>query len=228
MISVDFHSHLLPGADHGSRSIETSLSQLAYAKKYGVDRIIATPHFYPSKHSLLGFIKRRNSSFFKLKNYLTPDLPEIRLGAEILLCENIHKMPSIDKLTVYGSNILLLELPYNDFTKSYVYSVSSLIEMGYNVVIAHADRYPHEHIDYMLEVGASLQLNASALKNSSPRKCIFDWLKNEKVVALGSDIHGADKGAYKTFKWVQKHKLLKYVDLISYTSDVLWNSTTKI
>ena len=49
---VDFHAHVLPCADHGSSSVSTSLSQLSYAKGAGVKRIIATPHFYPHKHTL--------------------------------------------------------------------------------------------------------------------------------------------------------------------------------
>ena len=37
---VDFHSHILPRADHGSDSIETSLCQLESAAKAGVDTTI--------------------------------------------------------------------------------------------------------------------------------------------------------------------------------------------
>ena len=38
---VDFHTHILPSVDHGSDSIETSLSQLALAKSFGA-------HVYPA------------------------------------------------------------------------------------------------------------------------------------------------------------------------------------
>ena len=41
---TDFHAHILPGADHGSDGMETSLTQLALAEAAGVDTIIATPH----------------------------------------------------------------------------------------------------------------------------------------------------------------------------------------
>ncbi|MEE3459824.1 MAG: CpsB/CapC family capsule biosynthesis tyrosine phosphatase, partial [Candidatus Faecousia sp.] len=41
---IDFHAHILPGADHGSDGLETSLRQLALAEEAGVDTIVATPH----------------------------------------------------------------------------------------------------------------------------------------------------------------------------------------
>ena len=60
---VDFHSHILPGADHGSDSIDTTLFQLNSAMACGIDRIIATPHFYPNIHTVEDFLSRRNSSY---------------------------------------------------------------------------------------------------------------------------------------------------------------------
>ncbi|MCD8379114.1 MAG: histidinol-phosphatase, partial [Lachnospiraceae bacterium] len=46
---IDFHSHFLPGLDDGSKSVEESLEMLALSWESGVDRIVATPHFYASK-----------------------------------------------------------------------------------------------------------------------------------------------------------------------------------
>ena len=43
---IDFHSHILPGIDDGSRNVETSIGMLRMCKEHGVDTMIATPHFY--------------------------------------------------------------------------------------------------------------------------------------------------------------------------------------
>ena len=56
---IDFHAHILPGADHGSDGLETSLRQLALAEEAGVDTIVATPHFYPQSDSFSEFLRRR-------------------------------------------------------------------------------------------------------------------------------------------------------------------------
>ena len=58
---VDFHSHILPEADHGSSSVEESLEQLNLALKRCVTRIVATPHFYPNHDSPERFLRRRAS-----------------------------------------------------------------------------------------------------------------------------------------------------------------------
>lgn len=44
-LSLDYHAHILPGCDHGSDSIETSLKQLGMASAVGIKTICATPHF---------------------------------------------------------------------------------------------------------------------------------------------------------------------------------------
>ena len=42
---IDFHSHILPGIDDGSKSVEMSLQMIEALSAQGVDTICATSHF---------------------------------------------------------------------------------------------------------------------------------------------------------------------------------------
>lgn len=43
---IDFHTHILPGIDDGSRSVEMTMQMLNAETEQGVTGIVATPHFY--------------------------------------------------------------------------------------------------------------------------------------------------------------------------------------
>lgn len=223
---VDFHAHILPGADHGSDSVETSLFQLKLASSHGVSRVIATPHFYPNTHTVDSYLSRRNAAYELLIPYLDENLPEIRLGAEVLICEGIERLPELNRLFIEGTNTLLLELPFASFSDEYCYSVSKLVSNGVDVVIAHADRYHEDDIERMIECGAKLQLNAISLNAIFPRKCMADWLMRDAVVALGSDIHNRDRRAYSDFVRAIS-RLGDRVDFIRSRSDAIWNLSKK-
>lgn len=220
----DFHSHILPNADHGSSSVKTSLSQLRLAVSSGVTRIIATPHFYPHRHSVDGFIERRNEAYRQLVAAMSDSIPEIRLGAEVLLCPNMARMPGIDRLSVNGTKTLLIELPFNDFGREHINSVAGLIMSGYDIILAHADRYEPKDIEAMLDLGVSLQLNASAITKFFRKRAVSDWLNRGVVSAIGSDIHGEDASAYKLFKNSLK-RVGKALPDIMLRSDRIWNSS---
>ena len=218
---IDFHAHILPGADHGSGSVETSLFQLNSALSFGVNRIIATPHFYPHRHSLESFLQRREKAY----NDIRPHIPggmEIKLGAEVLICPGIQRLPDIEKLFIEGSNSLLLELPFDSFDVSYCESVKDMRENGIDVILAHADRYSVSAVEQMLEAGARLQLNASSLTRLIKRKSDVSWLKNGDVIALGSDIHHRDKLAYRDFVRAVSFAGER-ADYIKNKSDEIWN-----
>ncbi len=219
---IDFHSHILPSADHGSSSVSTSLEQLRLAKECGVSRIVATPHFYPHKEDVSRFIARRDASYKRLCESLTGDEPDIILGAEVLICDNIDEMPMIEKLCIGNSGIILLELPFTDFSYSHISTVKSLISDGYDVLLAHADRYDPKNIDTLINLGAKVQLNAASMCALFKTKHLYEWAREGKVYAIGSDLHGADKKAYKYFNKAQK-KFKKYIDHISEKSDIMWN-----
>ena len=204
---VDFHAHILPGADHGSASLETSLAQLALAAEGGVTHIVATPHFYPDRHSVDEFLSRRERSYTELLAAMGSHHPRVALSAEVLICDGIERLEGLEQLCVRGTNTLLLELPFSVFKNEYCESVFRLIKRGFNVVLAHVDRYSPEDIDKLADVGAAMQLNAHAFDGIFVPSSVKRWLKSGQVIALGSDIHGADKNAYVRFSKAKKRIL---------------------
>ena len=73
---IDWHSHILPGLDDGSKDIEESLALLQLLDRQGIDAVIATPHFYAEQESPQEFLLRRKKASEQLKN------AEVLLGAE--------------------------------------------------------------------------------------------------------------------------------------------------
>lgn len=208
---IDFHTHILPKADHGSDSLETSLLQIELSRSASVDIIIATPHFYPHKHKLNKFLDRRNTAYSALIEHTDA---KIICGAEILLCDKLEHLENLDALCIEGTKTLLIELPFSTFRDSYRDSVEAIIDLGYNVVLAHADRYPKESIDNLLEVGAVIQLNVSSLSGLFVKKHIKYWLDSGVVVALGSDIHMRDTRFYKNFNKAKNKLKDKFEDIM--------------
>ena len=218
---VDFHSHILPGADHGSDSFSTTLYQLNSAKKYGISKIVSTSHFYPTSHSVDGFLRKRNEAYIKILEG-GHDLPEIRLGAEVLLCNGIDRLEGIERLCINGTRTLLLELPYSDYCDEYTQTVARLMQKGLNIILAHAERYSRNIIEILLPLGIKLQLNASSVVGFErfKNKHLFDWMANGDVVAFGSDIHGKDPVAYR--------RLYKAFTSVGKPSEYIVNESYKI
>lgn len=221
---VDFHSHILPGADHGSDSLQTSLFQLEIAKKNSIKRILATPHFYPSQHSVDAFIELRDKAAAELIGAADADMPEIKLGAEVLICEGLERLPNLHKLCFQGTNYIMIELPFFEFTESMASTIEAISDQGFNVILAHVDRYPKHVIEYLLDYGVnSLQINADSLCGLFKKKHLFKWIDKGLVGMLGSDMHGDDKNAYHGFNTAKK-RLKQNISYIKKTSDEIWNT----
>ena len=109
---IDFHSHILPGIDDGSQSVEMSLEMLGALKAQGAGVVCATSHFYATERSPERYLYRRQEAFEKLKPQLPEDAPEILLGAEVLYFPGISRMEALPSLCLEGTNLLLLEMPF--------------------------------------------------------------------------------------------------------------------
>lgn len=216
---VDFHAHILPKVDHGSDSLEVSRRQLLLAKKYGIDSIVATSHFYPHSRSAKSFVERRNAAFRELVPQAEALGINLMLGAEALLCHSFDKIPYVDDLCISGTRIILLELPFADFQIDYCQSIYNLVSSGYKVVMAHAERYDSSWIAETLEAGAKLQLNAPSLSLFKVKR-VLPWLERGEVIALGSDIHGASAKAYRAFSSASKKAEKRYPDVVAFSDEL--------
>lgn len=193
---IDFHAHILPGVDHGSDSLETSLKQIKSAKENGIKTIVATSHFYPHLHHVEEFLEEREAAYQELAPHL--DGIQVVKGAELQLCVGLDRLQGLEKLCIENTNVLLIEMPDMTITRE-MYETLQRINMRHRVVIAHVDRYSEKVATQLLKDRYMLQLNAMAFQGLSI-KWLEPILESGQVWALGSDIHGADRKAYTRMK----------------------------
>ena len=207
---IDFHSHILPGVDHGCKSSEESKKQLEVVSGSGVDMIVATSHFYPHVHKVDEFLYAVNIAKDKVAGFSEHyGDTKICLGAEVLACEMMENMEGLDRLCIRGTRCLLLEMPSSgSWSRTLMQSVENIMDDGYTVILAHIDRYVKrfsDGIDALIEKGAKTQINADSLGSFFERKKLMPYIEGGCVYALGSDFHGSDKKTYKVFTDAKKN-----------------------
>lgn len=202
MYTIDFHSHILPGIDDGAKNAETSLAMLSMAAAQHVDVMIATPHFYASHDRIERFLEKREVAWQKLQNAVaeteTADAyPKLYTGAEVAFFDGISRADDIRKLTIAGTNILLLEMPFVPWTAKQVDEVDTLMrERGFQVMIAHLERFlwmpgNKKQIDRLIALPVIVQINAEAFDGFLHTRTLVKLFKEHKAHVLGSDCHGA-------------------------------------
>ena len=196
---VDFHSHVLPQADHGSRSSDMSIAQLCEAKKAGVDTIVATPHFYIERDSVDSFLERREASYMRLMEKTETDIKIIK-AAEVRLDIGVSELPDLEKLCIEGTSYILLELPEEPWQYWYFDFIEEIAETrGLSPIFAHVDRYSPHGREKLLSLGYTAQINASALLGPFRKKYYSKLIESGAVHVMGSDTHGNGEASYAAF-----------------------------
>ena len=204
MTEIDFHAHILPGCDHGSDGLETSLRQIALAKEADVDVVCATPHFYGHQTGVERFLEKRARCWQELKAHLKEDDPRVLLGAEVLAFEGIERLPQLQELCLSGTDLLLLEMPFSHWSERLIDSVEALSERkDLRIVLAHVNRYDPGEVEMLFSFDrVKGQVNVSSLKRRFQSRHLREWMREGQIVAVASDIHGTEIGyeAWKTAK----------------------------
>ncbi len=191
---IDFHSHVLPGMDDGSRDEQESLKLLALLKKQGADTVAATSHFYIDRRSPASFLRKREESWERLKAVLPPDAPRILLGAEVLFFPGISRLEEIADLCLEGTDLLLLEMPFMTWSEAMIREVKELAHSGrVTVLLAHIDRYYARQRrsvwDEFLDSDILIQANADFFLGRWTRRRALRLLEEGTIHLLGSDCH---------------------------------------
>lgn len=190
---IDWHSHLLPCVDDGSRSVDESLQMVTALKKQGATTIIATPHFLANAGSVDEFVNRRQQAYESLAAALPDSSPQILLGAEVKYYPGISRMDELHRLTIGQSNALLIEMPMSRWTE---YTLKELAELagnkGTRVILAHIDRYlslqPRDLWSRLRESGLLMQVNADFFGGFKKAKAL-KMLAHGELQFIGSDCH---------------------------------------
>ncbi len=220
--AIDFHSHILPEADHGSSGAEMTAEQLTLLKNIGVDTVVATPHFYPNYHTIDGFLEKIEESIDTVRG-LDIQRPNIAIGAEVLYCTGLDRMEGLERLCIRGTDILLLELPMTAWDGELVETVVDLSQK-YKLVLAHIDRYILEcedEIEYFAEQGIMAQINADALYSMSLKRKIMPYIAAGSVCAIGTDLHETDKKALKHFAAAPKKLGEAYAQIMRTSAELI-------
>lgn len=190
----DFHSHILPNMDDGSRSVMESLEMLRESARQGVTHLAATPHFYPDCSSPDEFLEKRRLSWDKLAPCLEDGMPQIKLGAEVYYYEGICHLDNILSLCMEGTGLLLVEMPFARWNTRMLNVLDKLNgKRGIQVLLAHFERYlayqPKDTWDVLRQRGILIQSNAEFIVDRRTRHMAMKMLKNGDIHLLGSDCH---------------------------------------
>ena len=195
--NTDFHCHILPGVDHGSRSIEQSLDMLRAEQEMGISRVILTSHvtavtFENTRETLM-------DAFLKLKDAVTDAGLEmdLYLSAEYRMDEYFDKEYAADHLIPMPGNHILLE---NSFQQELMNLNDLLFDMqvkGYKTILAHPERYTYysrrrKRYEELHNAGARFQINILSFTGyfgEEARESALWFAKNGMIDYLGSDMH---------------------------------------
>ena len=197
---VDFHSHILPEMDDGSKSVEMSLAMLRESRRQGVDLICATSHFYADEEDPATFLARRRKAYARLLEAMEApaDYPQIMLGAEILYFPGISVADEVRNLRLEGTPFLLVEPPMMPWSETMLDEVELCSEtLNCIPVIAHIDRYMRILNDYTLFDRVKnrrllIQVNASFFLHHDTRQFALECLRDDRFQLIGSDCHNTD------------------------------------
>lgn len=198
---TDYHCHILPEFDDGAVDAETSLDMINIMKEQGVERIVATPHFYAhEERSLTEYLLRREISYEKIEELAAVRnifLPNMVLGAEVAIEHGISKIHGIDKLAIEDSDMILLELPFRDY-EEWMSEEINAIRSGYGltVVLAHIHRYmayyTPENFEKILKTEAVFQFNNEVFFLERESELIKRLTDEKRSIIFGSDAHNTE------------------------------------
>lgn len=197
---VDFHTHILPGMDDGSKSSEESLSLLRMESEQKIQRVILTPHFYADKESLPHFLERRDRSVQRLKGAAegVEGLPELSVGAEVRMFEGIGNAEFLPELVISGTKCILLEMPMPPWSEGLLKELDRIrYKRNLVPVMAHIDRYITPFRtggipETFAKLPVLVQASGSFFINRRTRNLALKLLRENKIHLLGSDCHNLD------------------------------------
>ncbi len=195
--AVDFHSHILPGIDDGSKDTEESIAMLQMEQAQGIDCVVATPHFYPQRDQLDRFLERREQAVKRLVEKIgeRSELPRLHIGAEVHFFRGIGDCNALSLLTIADGNYIMIEMPQLMWTDEMYRQLERIYtKQKLRPILAHIDRYlsgfrTAKLLKRLEELPVLIQANAEFFLDKRTEAVAMRMLRDGKIHLLGSDCH---------------------------------------
>ena len=226
---IDFHSHILPGIDDGSKDAAMSRQMLEALRSQGADTVAATSHFYAMERTPERYLQRRQEAWERLTAELDETAPRILLGAEVLYFPGVSRMEKLPELCLEGTDLLLLEMPFSAWSEYMIREVREIARSGrFTLLLAHIERYYYQQPafvwDDFLAEGVLMQANADFFLPLQTRRKALRLLKEGRIHLLGSDCHNTTSRPPRMGEaraMIEKHLGRKYLEEIDTLGDMI-------
>lgn len=214
---IDLHSHLLPGVDDGSRSVEQSVKVLFDMARQGVTDVCLTPHIQ-SRRAEAGPPLAHGRAFEELRAH-APQMPRLHRGAEIMLDRPLTRPVALARnVTLGGTRYILVEFPRLVPYETVTNALKQVLELGLIPILAHPERYSCCSVDAMRHwrsLGSKSQVDATTLLTSQARGLRARQLVSEGLAdILAGDNHGDDRTVATGAAFLRAQDGFDQVDLL--------------
>lgn len=197
-IGIDIHSHIIPGIDDGTQTIEESLVMVRKLHALGYTHVVTTPHviwdcYRNTPENILSGLAALNKAIASEGIEV-----DVQAAAEYFIDEHFVEMLNTgQKLLTLPGNRILVELPYSTPLMNTSETLFQIIEKGYQPVLAHPERYTYFYPDpsiykKLVSQGCELQVNILSLSSYYGPNVgkMAEWLlQNNLITFLGTDAH---------------------------------------
>ena len=168
VVQLDMHSHLLPGIDDGSRTMDESIAMINKMAEMGYSSIITTPHImhevYPNTKEIIeGKLTEVREEVDRLGIPIT-----FNAAAEYYLDYNLMESIKTKQLLTLGDGYVLVEFGFISPPTGSDELIFEMQSKGYKPILAHVERYAYyfneiSEIERLREKGVLLQMNFLSL-----------------------------------------------------------------
>ena len=195
VLKTDMHSHLIPSIDDGSKGIEETIQLITALKNLGFSKIITTPHtmsdYYKNTKEIIN-----KGTYEVCEEIKKRDLQiEFNSASEYYVDYDFRQKIGKSQFLTFGSKYLLIEFPFIEKPKDIDEIIFQLQLSGYNIVLAHPERYlyyTNNDLKKFIKKGVLLQLNLLSITGYYSKKVRnnAEKLINENMISFaGSDCH---------------------------------------
>lgn len=168
-LKVDMHSHLIPGIDDGSRSMDETIAMLAKFESLGYQKVITTPHIMSDYYKntpeiILGGLKEVQETAQQIGLKI-----QIEAAAEYYFDETLlERLKRKEKLLTFDDNRVLFEFSMMTKPSQIEELLFEMLTQNYKPVLAHFERYSFffgsvEQAEKWREKGIDIQMNLNSL-----------------------------------------------------------------